>query len=46
MAFIGDDLLVLEKNQGKVRLVREGILQPESVLDVEVGANNESGLWE
>ncbi|MEC4847616.1 MAG: PQQ-dependent sugar dehydrogenase [Nitrosarchaeum sp.] len=44
MAFIGNDLLVLEKNQGKVRLVREGILQPEPVLDVEVGTNNESGL--
>ena len=44
MAFIGNDLLVLEKNTGKVRLVREGILQPEPVLDVEVGANNESGL--
>lgn len=44
MAFIGNDLLVLEKNQGKVRLVREGILQPKPVLDVEVGTNNESGL--
>ena len=44
MAFIGNDMLVLEKNQGKVRLVREGILQPEPVLDVEVGTNNESGL--
>ena len=44
IAFIGNDLLVLEKNQGKVRLVREGILQPEPVLDVEVDTNNESGL--
>ena len=44
MAFLGNDLLVLEKNQGKVRLVREGILQPEPVLDVEVGTNNESGM--
>ena len=44
MAFIKNDLLVLEKNNGKVRLVREGILQPEPVIDVEVGANNESGL--
>ena len=44
MAFIGNDLLVLEKNTGKVRLVREGILQSEPVLDVEVGTNNESGL--
>ena len=44
IAFIGNDLLVLEKNTGKVRLVRDGIVQTESVLDVEVGANNESGL--
>ncbi len=44
MAFIGDDLLILEKNTGKVRLVRGGILESEPVLDVEVGANNESGL--
>ena len=44
IAFIGNDLLVLEKNTGKVRLVREGILQLEPVLDVKVSGNNESGL--
>lgn len=44
IAFIGNDLLVLEKNQGHVSIVREGILQPEPILDVEVGNNNESGL--
>ena len=44
MAFIGNDLLILEKNQGQVSVVREGILQPEPIIDVEVGNNNESGL--
>ncbi len=44
MTFVENDLLILEKNTGKVRLVREGILQSEPVLDVEVGTNNESGL--
>ena len=44
MTFVENDLLVLEKNNGKVRLVKEGILQPDPVLDVEVGTSNESGL--
>ena len=42
--FLGDDLLVLQKNDGKVRLIRDGILQSESVLDVEVSNYGERGL--
>ena len=42
--FLGDDLLVLQKNDGKVRLIRDGILQTEPVLDVEVSNYGERGL--
>ena len=42
--FLGDDLLVLQKNDGQVRLIRDGILQAESVLDVEVSNYGERGL--
>ena len=42
--FLGDDLLVLQKNDGKVRLIRNGILQAEPVLDVEVSNYGERGL--
>ena len=42
--FLGDDLLVLQKNDGKVRLIHDGILQAESVLDVEVSNYGERGL--
>lgn len=44
MTFIGNDLIILEKNSGKVRLVRNGILQQEPILDVEVNSLNERGL--
>ncbi|MEK6877019.1 MAG: hypothetical protein AABZ49_00125, partial [Thermoproteota archaeon] len=27
MAFVGDDILVLQKTDGKVRLIRDGVLQ-------------------
>ena len=42
--FLGDDLLVLQKNDGKVKLIRNGILQSEPVLDVEVSNYGEQGL--
>jgi len=41
--FIGNDLLVLEKN-GDVRLVKEGILQQESILKLDVSKTIEEGL--
>ena len=44
MTFVGDDLLILEKNYGKVRLVKDGILQKEPILDVEVNSLHERGL--
>lgn len=43
MAFIDNDLLVLEKN-GNIRLVQDGILQKEPILHLDVLNNAESGL--
>ena len=42
--FLDDDLLVLQKNDGKVKLIRDGVLQSEPVLDVEVSNYGEQGL--
>jgi glucose/arabinose dehydrogenase len=45
MAFVGpDDILVLQKNNGRVRRVLGGVLQPDPVLDVAVENDNERGL--
>jgi aldose sugar dehydrogenase len=45
MAFIDDNnILVLEKELGTVRLVSNGILQEEPVLEVDVNSRNERGL--
>jgi glucose/arabinose dehydrogenase len=45
MAFLGPgDILVLEKNTGKVRRVINGVLQAGSVLDVPVNSDSERGL--
>jgi glucose/arabinose dehydrogenase len=45
MAFIGpDDILVLKKNDGQVRRVIGGVLQPTPVLDVAVNQLSERGL--
>ena len=44
MEFMGNDLLVVQKNDGKVRLIRENILQNQPVLDVEVSNYGETGL--
>ncbi len=45
MAFIGPhDLLVLQKNDGRVRRVTNGVLQPSAVLDLAVDAASERGL--
>jgi glucose/arabinose dehydrogenase len=44
MAFVGDDILVLQKNDGKVRLIRDGVLEEKPVLDVNVSNNSERGL--
>jgi aldose sugar dehydrogenase len=45
MAFIGlRDILVLQKADGRVRRVINGILQPDPVLDVAVDSASERGL--
>src|SRR5262245_27387407 len=45
MAFLGPgDILVLEKNTGKVRRVINGVLQASPVLDVAVNSASEHGL--
>jgi glucose/arabinose dehydrogenase len=44
MAFVGDDILVLQKTDGKVRLIRDGVLQTEPVLDVSVRGFAEQGM--
>jgi aldose sugar dehydrogenase len=45
MAFIGaGDILVLQKNDGKVRRVVDGVLQETEVLDLAVDSASEHGL--
>jgi aldose sugar dehydrogenase len=45
MAFIGaDDILILQKNDGQVRRVIAGVLQPAPVLEVAVNQLSERGL--
>ena len=45
MAFIdNNNILVLEKDQGTVRLISNGILQEEPVLEVDVNTKAERGL--
>jgi aldose sugar dehydrogenase len=45
MAFIGpDDILVLQKDDGRVRRVVSGVLQAGEVLDVAVDSASERGL--
>src|SRR5262245_34781666 len=44
MAFIGQgDILVLQKSDGRVRRVVNGVLQPGAVLDVAVNNASERG---
>ncbi len=44
MTFVGeDDILILEKN-GFVKLIRDGFLQKEAVLEVSVDPSGEGGL--
>ena len=44
MTFLGDDILVLQRYDGIVRLVKDGVLQPGSVLDVSVAKDGERGM--
>ena len=44
MTFVGNDILVLEKSTGNVRLVRNNVLQPTPVLHVPVATTGNQGL--
>lgn len=44
MAFVNNDILVLEKKKGTVRLIRDGVLEKDPVLDVEVAWIQETGM--
>ncbi|MBI5697784.1 MAG: PQQ-dependent sugar dehydrogenase [Thaumarchaeota archaeon] len=44
MAFVGNDMLVLQRYDGIVRLLRDGMLQPDPVLDVSVAKDGERGM--
>lgn len=42
--FIDDDLLVLQKQDGRVRLIQDGILQKDDVFDANVTSIGEQGM--
>jgi len=44
IAFVGNDILVLQKDDGKVRLISNGVLLEKPVLDVSVSNDSERGL--
>jgi aldose sugar dehydrogenase len=45
MAFLdNDDMIITQKDNGMVRLVSNGILQPQPILEVPVANNSERGL--
>jgi glucose/arabinose dehydrogenase len=44
MTFVEDDILFLQKSDGAVRLIRDGVLQDKPVLDVNVNSAGEKGM--
>jgi glucose/arabinose dehydrogenase len=45
MAFLdNDDIIIIQKDNGRVRLVSNGVLQPQPILQVPVLNNSERGL--
>src|ERR671916_1876812 len=45
MAFLdNDDIIITQKDNGRIRLVSNGVLQPQSILQVPVVNNSERGL--
>jgi glucose/arabinose dehydrogenase len=44
MTFVEDDILILQKSDGVVRLIQNGILQDKPVLDVNVDPVGEKGM--
>ena len=45
MDFIDNNIFVLEKNSGNVRLIKNGVLQTEPILRLDVGSFREHGLF-
>ena len=44
MTFVDNDILILQKSDGSVRLIQDGVLQEKPVLDVNVDSIGEKGL--
>ena len=44
MTFVDNDILFLQKSDGKVRLIQNGMLQEKPVLDVSVNSEGEKGM--
>ena len=44
LTFLGNDILILEKNTGHVKLIRNNEVVPKHLLNFEVASTNESGL--
>jgi len=44
MTFVGNDILLLEKNSGHIKLIRDGKISLDPLYDFEVVYTNESGL--
>ena len=44
MEFLGDDIIVLEKNSGKVLLIEDGVINDKPLFDFNVNSYWESGL--
>ena len=44
MTFVEDDILILQKSDGVVRLIRDGVLEDKPVLDVNVDSIGEKGM--
>ena len=44
MAFVGEDILVLQRTDGQVHLVKDGVLQEKPVLDESVNSAGEQGM--
>ena len=42
--FVGDDMLVIEKAEGTVRIIKNGVLIPEPLIKLEVSKTAEEGL--
>ena len=42
--FVGDDMLVIEKAEGTVRIIKNGVLIPEPLIKLEVSNTAEEGL--